>query len=208
MSSPVDITGTKINCLTAICLTGKRDSAGGRLWRFKCDCGNYTEASAGKVRCGQVKSCGKCVSDKNGGRRIIGEGDEKLFGKDAFSRKRITIDTSMIGRKFGRLTVIGYSYYNATRHTHHWECKCSCGNSNSVIVEQGHLLDKTRPTQSCGCLQREAASEANSECRTEAETELSERFTGILKRCYNKNCKAYPSYGGRGITVCDEWKKR
>jgi hypothetical protein len=27
----------------------------------------------------------------------------------------------------------------------------------------------------------------------------------MLKRCYNKNCKAYCNYGGRGITVCDEW---
>jgi hypothetical protein len=25
-------------------------------------------------------------------------------------------------------------------------------------------------------------------------------------RCYNKNCNAYADYGGRGITVCDEWK--
>lgn len=27
------------------------------------------------------------------------------------------------------------------------------------------------------------------------------------KRCYNKNCKAYSSYGARGITVCDRWRK-
>ena len=25
-------------------------------------------------------------------------------------------------------------------------------------------------------------------------------------RCFNKNNKDYPRYGGRGITVCDEWK--
>lgn len=25
-------------------------------------------------------------------------------------------------------------------------------------------------------------------------------------RCYNKKCKDYCRYGGRGITVCDEWK--
>lgn len=24
-------------------------------------------------------------------------------------------------------------------------------------------------------------------------------------RCYNKNDKCYSNYGGRGITVCDEW---
>lgn len=25
-------------------------------------------------------------------------------------------------------------------------------------------------------------------------------------RCENENCAAYPNYGGRGITVCEEWK--
>jgi hypothetical protein len=25
-------------------------------------------------------------------------------------------------------------------------------------------------------------------------------------RCFNKRCHAYKNYGGRGITVCDEWK--
>ena len=25
-------------------------------------------------------------------------------------------------------------------------------------------------------------------------------------RCYNKNNKHYKDYGGRGITICDEWK--
>lgn len=36
------------------------------------------------------------------------------------------------------------------------------------------------------------------------------RILGILKgmkqRCYNPNCEKYPRYGGRGITVCDEWR--
>ena len=28
----------------------------------------------------------------------------------------------------------------------------------------------------------------------------------MKERCYQKNCESYPRYGGRGITVCDEWK--
>ena len=27
----------------------------------------------------------------------------------------------------------------------------------------------------------------------------------MRKRCENQNSKAFPSYGGRGIHVCDEW---
>ena len=29
----------------------------------------------------------------------------------------------------------------------------------------------------------------------------------MIQRCTNKNNKKYPDYGGRGITVCAEWKK-
>lgn len=34
---------------------------------------------------------------------------------------------------------------------------------------------------------------------------LRARYNHIKERCYNPNAKAYPRYGGRGITVCDEW---
>ena len=27
----------------------------------------------------------------------------------------------------------------------------------------------------------------------------------MLQRCENTKCKDYPAYGGRGITVCEEW---
>ena len=30
-------------------------------------------------------------------------------------------------------------------------------------------------------------------------------WVNMKQRCYNKNVKAYPRYGGRGITVCDRW---
>lgn len=31
-------------------------------------------------------------------------------------------------------------------------------------------------------------------------------WIGIKQRCLNKKCNNYPNYGGRGITICDEWK--
>ena len=34
---------------------------------------------------------------------------------------------------------------------------------------------------------------------------LYEIYHGIKKRCYNKNCDRYKDYGGRGISMCDEW---
>lgn len=32
-------------------------------------------------------------------------------------------------------------------------------------------------------------------------------YHGMKKRCLNPNCKRYKDYGGRGITICDEWLK-
>ena len=32
-------------------------------------------------------------------------------------------------------------------------------------------------------------------------------WRAMKERCYNKNCKGYKNYGGRGITVCDDWQK-
>lgn len=31
-------------------------------------------------------------------------------------------------------------------------------------------------------------------------------WKGMNTRCYNKSAESYPDYGGRGITVCDEWR--
>jgi hypothetical protein len=33
------------------------------------------------------------------------------------------------------------------------------------------------------------------------------RWAGMLQRCCNPNATAYCNYGGRGITVCERWRK-
>ena len=31
-------------------------------------------------------------------------------------------------------------------------------------------------------------------------------WRAMKDRCYNRRCKSYPNYGGRGITVCPQWE--
>lgn len=31
-------------------------------------------------------------------------------------------------------------------------------------------------------------------------------WSNMKTRCFTETCRPYPDYGGRGITVCDEWK--
>ncbi len=37
------------------------------------------------------------------------------------------------------------------------------------------------------------------------ETRLYNIWCGMKRRCLNKSDAAYPRYGGRGITICEEW---
>lgn len=65
--------------------------------------------------------------------------------------------TSLIGKRFGRLIVQAYAgdEYIGSDNNSRWICKCDCG--NTTIVGQNKL--KSGHTQSCGCLQKQRASE-------------------------------------------------
>ena len=59
----------------------------------------------------------------------------------------------LTGQKFNMLKVLEYSH---TRDRNkYWKCLCDCG--NATIVPTSSLKRKTRPTKSCGCLQRHMA---------------------------------------------------
>lgn len=36
---------------------------------------------------------------------------------------------------------------------------------------------------------------------------MKDAFNMTRQRCYNKKCRDYPYYGGRGIVICDRWLK-
>lgn len=106
----------------------------------------------------------------------------------------------LTGRKFGRLTAL--SYHKGSRQKKaKWLCKCICG--NTVLVDTFKLI--SGHTKSCGCLQRERASLANKKHGLR-NTRIYKTWCNMKSRCFNKNHSDYYNYGGRGITVCDEWK--
>ena len=104
------------------------------------------------------------------------------------------------GKKFGRLTVVKRHPENNKQNKEQWECRCDCGNVS--IVSTNSL--STGSIQSCGCLQRDNASEYNqTHGHSSSITYVS--WQAMKKRCYNENNDKYSFYGGRGIRVCDEW---
>ena len=112
------------------------------------------------------------------------------------------------GDRFNRLVIIrkaGISH-NGSRL---WLCKCDCGNEK--IASTAHL--KGGFIKSCGCLKKEISSERIKQTNTthgDSKHGLYKRLYGVWHsmkdRCYNKKHREFHRYGGRGLTVCDEWK--
>lgn len=106
----------------------------------------------------------------------------------------------LIGKKFGRLTVI--KYYGSNKYGRSlWLCQCECGNEKVILGNS--LLSKS--TLSCGCYNKEIIKKVNSK-HNMSNIKLYKIWGAIKTRCYNKNFIYYNNYGGRGIIMCDEWK--
>lgn len=99
------------------------------------------------------------------------------------------------GTKFGRWTVL------ARLRGKKAECVCECGARRVVRVAamvRGH-------SSSCGCLRRDVASQPRK--HGESGTRLFSIWGSMLDRCTNKRSGGYHNYGGRGIEVCEAWKR-
>lgn len=180
-----ELFGVKVGSLTVVekVKTKYKGVAG---WKCVCDCGNEC-----------IKTTHQLVSVLNGEHKYISCGCNRNRGE------------SLVGRRFGRLVVIEKAS-NKGRTT--WRCKCDCGTEKIISREKlttGH-------TCSCGCLESENRKTLwmrSHSGRAIKHGERSRRYNerlynvwnGMKTRCTNPNAKSYRAYGGRGITVCDEW---
>jgi hypothetical protein len=84
--------------------------------------------------------------------------------------------------------------------------RCFCETKTEFIT--GLWDVRTNHTKSCGCLKLKTSSENGKKNKTYGLTKTPEYHTWIdmIQRCENKNAPGYPTYGGRGITVCKEWR--
>jgi len=99
------------------------------------------------------------------------------------------------GFRFGRWVAVDFAFYKDA--TSFWLCKCDCGISK--VVRLGTLTSGT--SKSCGCLQKEKVTTHGMKKSPEWGT-----WSTMRGRCYNQKTIHYADYGGRGITVCDEWR--
>lgn len=102
-----------------------------------------------------------------------------------------------VGNVYGRLTVIKKDRINNRTYL---SCECECGTIKSIRsdnVVNGKVL-------SCGCLNAELTKERSTK-HGKSYSRMYKRWSTLKNRCHCKTAKHYPRYGGRGITLCDEW---
>jgi hypothetical protein len=86
------------------------------------------------------------------------------------------------------------------RHYAIYECP-ECGKHFKSMTVSVNCGD----TQSCGCKKMELVHKLNRK-HGMWKTPLYMAWANIKARCTNPNLPGYSRYGGRGITMCDEWR--
>ena len=107
-------------------------------------------------------------------------------------------------KKFGRLLVLEESDRRDKSGAVFWVCRCDCGE----IIETRSYSLKSSHTLSCGCFHKECAAAQNEKYLIKhnlSSTRLYGIWCAMKQRCYSEKFKHYNNYGGKGITICDEW---
>jgi len=108
----------------------------------------------------------------------------------------------MAGKRFGMLTIVSFSHYNNYRAAM-WNAVCDCGNS---VVVYGYPV-RNGATRSCGCLTGEMTTALMTKHgESKKHTREYHAWKEAKTRCFNPNRPIWKDYGGRGITMCEEWK--
>jgi hypothetical protein len=107
----------------------------------------------------------------------------------------MTLDIT--GRKFGKLTALSVEPQRSSRGELMWKCQCDCGR---VTVVRGRKL-RTGRTKTCGCTKR-----TYQHARTKDIPEYC-IWVGMIERCNPKNSARYKWHAGRGIKVCERWRR-
>lgn len=108
-----------------------------------------------------------------------------------------------VGIKYGKLSVLELAGRTAKGGAN-WLCQCECG--GRVVVSGDNL--HAGHSRSCGCLVREtSANQARKNARHGLHLSSEHRIWRMMNsRCRNQKDTGYSRYGGRGISICEEWR--
>lgn len=106
-----------------------------------------------------------------------------------------------VGQKFNRLLVKSVYRENGKTYAN---VVCDCGNEQSTVLD--YIVGGKK--KSCGCWLEENQSQIGTKSVKHSlyKHPLQRIWQHIKGRCLNPNDARYSDYGGRGISICDEWK--
>lgn len=112
------------------------------------------------------------------------------------------------GSRFNRLVVISYTGKNTKEGCAIWWCICDCGMTCEAVgteLRNGHK-------RSCGCLKseqgrREGLAKLRHGATSGARSPEYQSWVAMKTRCGNPNYHYWHRYGGRGIVICERWRK-
>lgn len=108
-----------------------------------------------------------------------------------------------VGLKFNRLTLLRLDVVRNRRRYGLFLCDCG----SQTVREVSSVV--TLGVKSCGCLTKETAAATGRLNATHGKSGSDEFmvWNKMLQRCSNPKATSYPHYGGRGIAVCERWRK-
>lgn len=107
------------------------------------------------------------------------------------------------GDIYGRMAIvkeIAPHIYPPDKKSRKMLCQCVCGNEVKVQLRS---LNRGK-TKSCGCFQKKQVSNLFAKHRLSRHP-IYKAWVSIKDRCYNTNKPTFKYWGGRGITVCQQW---
>lgn len=113
-------------------------------------------------------------------------------------------DQPIVYPHFGQLEVISEPWIEKSRSR--VRVRCSCG-TEFVAMMNGL---KTGNTTSCGCKRKlflVVRNTTHGHAQRSGRHPLYRTWADIIQRCENENHPKYADYGGRGISVCSEWRQ-
>ncbi len=104
----------------------------------------------------------------------------------------------LTGLRFSRLEVLGW--FGEKRGAYKlYKCRCDCG--NIIYTTRNSLYNGC--TKSCGCYRLSIL--ASHGVHHMSGTRIYRIWSLMRERCRNSKSPYYKDYGGRGISVCNEW---
>ncbi len=110
---------------------------------------------------------------------------------------------NVTGERYGRLVAVRREQSSGRRTI--WLFKCDCGAERLLPLERV----RSGIARSCGCLRAEvtrARSLTHGHSVRRKTTATLKSWQHAKSRCFNPGDPKYPIYGGRGITMCEEWR--